>query len=340
MKWSETEKKQLIIFAATAFGMPVLMGFFMGYSFFHGNDVSVFANAQMYYPAAGVMLAVIFTRRQDREAGGEEGRAALPWKYYTGFLLTAAVMTGAAAVSVFIPDRNWLIICQFPIIIGSIVCLALLFMEKKEVCSTYRLRFKGKDGKSLLYILLFFVFYLLRLLIGCLMEKDFSVFTVLFADPMTYISIIYLIPVFFISYTAFFGEEYGWRFFFQPLLQKRFGLKGGVLILGVLWGLWHLPLNIFYYSPDTAVISILLQIITCISLGIFFGYGYMKTENIWVPVAMHYINNNMIGVLSGTADIGGQVYRWVDIPLMIVLNLMFIVFIFSGVYKEGPAKEA
>lgn len=59
-------KKQLWIFVAVAFGMPVLMGILMGISFYRGNDVSVFPNAQMYYPAAGVMIAVLLTRKKKR----------------------------------------------------------------------------------------------------------------------------------------------------------------------------------------------------------------------------------------------------------------------------------
>ena len=335
MKWTETEKKQVIIFAAVAFGMPVLMGILMAYSFFKGNDVTMFANAQMYYPAAGVMLALFATHKKGEGLPGEAEPVPLPKKYYIGFLIVAVLMVALTVGSVFAQGENWMMIVQLPMLFGSIVCLVLLFLEKKEVRSAYCLRFKGEEGKSLLYVLLFFALYLLRLFIGSLIEGSLSELAVMFQDPMMYVTILMLIPLFFLSFSAFFGEEYGWRFFFQPLLQKRFGLKGGVLILGVLWGLWHLPLNIFYYSPDTAVISILLQIITCVSLGIFFGYAFMKTNNIWVPVAMHYINNNMIGVLAGTADIGGQVYQWINVPVMIALNLMFILFIFSKVFKEN-----
>src|SRR5688572_23697014 len=38
------------------------------------------------------------------------------------------------------------------------------------------------------------------------------------------------------------GEEPGWRGFAQPRLQERFGTVRALLILGVLWTFWHLPL--------------------------------------------------------------------------------------------------
>jgi len=38
------------------------------------------------------------------------------------------------------------------------------------------------------------------------------------------------------------GEEPGWRGFALPRLQRQAGPLWGTLILGMLWGLWHLPL--------------------------------------------------------------------------------------------------
>lgn len=36
-------------------------------------------------------------------------------------------------------------------------------------------------------------------------------------------------------------EEFGWRGFAQPLLQRRFAPFWTALIIGIVWGFWHLP---------------------------------------------------------------------------------------------------
>ena len=156
-----------------------------------------------------------------------------------------------------------------------------------------------------------------------------------------WINFLMLIPNFFLCFLPFFGEEYGWRYYLTPVLQQRFGKRKGVLLLGVVWGLWHLPLNLFFYSPETSLQSIAAQIIVCITLGIFFTYGYeLCGNNIWVPVLLHYLNNNMIIVWNGTADISNQVYAWADVGISAVLyGLLFLPFLASKVFKANQAQK-
>jgi membrane protease YdiL (CAAX protease family) len=41
--------------------------------------------------------------------------------------------------------------------------------------------------------------------------------------------------------TAAFGEEFAWRGTVLPLLRRRLGLLKAALLIGVVWGFWHLP---------------------------------------------------------------------------------------------------
>ena len=147
---TKREKKQLWIFVAAAFGLPLLMGVLMGINFYRGADVSVFPNAQMFYPAAGVMLAVLLTRKPQER---------VPVKFYAGFLALTGALAALCVVSVLMPQTNLVGAVNLVIILGSLVCWLLLLLEKKEVRRRYGLGW-GRDAQGIrpwLWILLFFV---------------------------------------------------------------------------------------------------------------------------------------------------------------------------------------
>jgi len=47
-------------------------------------------------------------------------------------------------------------------------------------------------------------------------------------------------------------EEFGWRGLALPLLQRKFAPLWAGLILGVIWGLWHLPAFMLSGTPQSA----------------------------------------------------------------------------------------
>jgi len=331
-KWTEREKKQLKIFVILNFGMTILMGILMGVSYHMGNDVTAFPSAQMMYPAAGVILALILTLGKEQK---------LPMKFFITYLVTAVITVLVTILGVIVPNMIWYLIENYVFIVGSVLSWIMLLCEKKDVRDSFGLRFGGHNaGKSFLMMFLFLALYLLRLVIASLTDGSTGDILAIFAEPATWITMIVLVINFYLSFIVFFGEEYGWRFFLQPLLQKRFGLKGGVILLGVIWGLWHLPINVFYYSPETWLQSILIHQITCITFSVFFGYAYGSTQNMWVPIVIHYINNNMAVVVTQSTELDNQVYGWEDVLFLLIINgILFIPFLFTKVYKRPKKQE-
>ncbi len=131
--------------------------------------------------------------------------------------------------------------------------------------------------------------------------------------------------------------------FFSLYCKKRFGMVRGVFVLGIAWGVWHLPINFFYYSsPSVGIISLAGQLITCVTLGIFYGWAYLKTDNIWTVVILHFINNNLIPIITGnyTEDVlQNQDVTWNGVILLLVVNtLLFASVIFTSYYRNDSRR--
>lgn len=324
----KTSKKELTVFALCAYAVPFLMMPLLYRCLQNGQDTSIFANAQMFYPAAGVMLAFLLGQRQ-----------GVPKRFYWLHIVSAAVMLVMSVLAAVMLQTQWAVAANVVIIVASVLGWIFLLTEKKEKREAYGLRLHGKF-LTVLAICVYFlavktamVFFAIALQGG----ETWTEYLAYWRSTTPWIMAAVLIPNFFLSFLPFFGEEYGWRYYLTPALQSRFGARRGVLAVGVLWGLWHLPLNLFFYSPETSLQSIASQLIVCVTLGIFFAFAYEKCgKNIWVPVLLHYLNNNMILVWTGTADISNQVIGWSDVGLAAVeYALVFLPFLAAKCFRRG-----
>lgn len=322
----ETSKKQVKIFFLVAYGVTYFMGLLMWYGYAHHMDVSTFPNVQMMYPACGVILAYLLTKKNDKN---------MPKGFFGSVLFVTFLLMLVSILSLLMPDELimikatpislWNLLSQLLIVIGSPVSLGLLIAAGPLKREAYGLKCRNIKA-SIFCILLFVGLYLLRTILSFTISGQFEQMGLLVKNPMTWISLGTLPLNFFIVFLAFFGEEYGWRYYLQPLFQKRFGVRVGVILLGIIWGLWHLPIDFFYYSPDSGLVAAVAQQITCITLGIFFAYAYGKTRNIWVPVILHFLNNSLIPIISGnnSADVlQNQHLTWEMLPIALLINALF-----------------
>ena len=323
----ETSKRELTVFLILAFAVPYLMGVPLAISQRAGNDTTLFANAQMLYPAAGVMLAFLLARRPE-----------LPRRFYILHLVSTAACVALSLLSVVRPGVVWLAAGNLVLIAGSVLGWVLLLTDRKEKREAYGLRWRGKLRSAVWVCLLFVALKTGMVFLSAALSgpEYWAAYLAYWQSYIPWVNLLVLIPNFFLSFLPFLGEEYGWRYYLTPVLQQRFGLRRGVLLLGALWGVWHLPLNLFFYSPETSLQSLAAQIVVCVTMGIFFTFGYeVSGRNIWVPVLLHYLNNNMIIVWSGTAELSNQVYAWGDVLLTgVMYGAVFLPFLASREYRN------
>lgn len=90
------------------------------------------------------------------------------------------------------------------------------------------------------------------------------------------------------------AEEPGWRDFAMPLLQRRYGPLLGTLIVGPLWGAWHLPLFLTEWGgPDVTWETPVEFIITAIAFSFVMTWVFNRTgESLPLVLLLHAGVNN------------------------------------------------
>ena len=101
-----------------------------------------------------------------------------------------------------------------------------------------------------------------------------------------------LVPLF--GWVSYFGEEYGWRYYLQERLCSLLGPRRGVIILGVIWGLWHAPIIAMGYNyPGRPFLGMIAMVFFTVIIGIYFSYAVMRTGSIWSAVILHGMTNTL-----------------------------------------------
>jgi len=118
------------------------------------------------------------------------------------------------------------------------------------------------------------------------------------------------------------GEEIGWRGFAQPLLQKRAGALGAAVVLGVIWGIWHLNAELTTIQPLAAFLNDAPRsLLRMVATAILYGWLYIRTGGS-LPVVMlaHAGHNIAVDVLPFAGAPGGGGF-----PLTIISSLYALV---------------
>jgi membrane protease YdiL (CAAX protease family) len=148
----------------------------------------------------------------------------------------------------------------------------------------------------------------------------------LFPEDISVSPFILAVPYFFLMLLIGGGqEEFGWRGYAQEPLQERIGVIPASLVIGAVWGLWHLPL--WFMAGDLhSAYSFFAFVLMTSSISIIYAWLYKKSGNKLVVVMFfHAMNNTAAPLLPFLHGIEGKPESayWIYAAVNAVFGLVF-----------------
>jgi membrane protease YdiL (CAAX protease family) len=160
------------------------------------------------------------------------------------------------------------------------------------------------------------VLYLIGLGVHLVLGGDLPPFIML-RDELNLIPL-YLIMVVLMPWNGPVGEEFGWRGFALPRLQNKYGPLAASLVIGTIWGIWHLPT---FFAPQGVIGAIAATVgmgfiipytLGTIANSIFMTWLYNRSKasaliagivwhaaiNFWAPVLLS--DSSLVAAQKGT----------------------------------------
>ncbi len=114
------------------------------------------------------------------------------------------------------------------------------------------------------------------------------------------------------------GEELGWRGFALPRLQARRSALAASLIVGVVWGIYHLPL--FLVGSPTRPFALFLPFaLSCVIMSIFYTWMYNGTAgSLLIAVLLHAATNLPLSVAYAPLEERVLPAYWIYVGMLAV----------------------
>jgi uncharacterized protein len=119
------------------------------------------------------------------------------------------------------------------------------------------------------------------------------------------------------------SEELGWRGYAFPKLEARWGALRASVVVGVMWGIWHLgPWELLFVDDLRTALRenaehVLLYLAACVPLSVLFSCVYKNTgQSLLLVIVFHAAENLAIGT---------AVQSWDDFPYPTYLMVLWAV---------------
>jgi membrane protease YdiL (CAAX protease family) len=126
------------------------------------------------------------------------------------------------------------------------------------------------------------------------------------------------------AFPGVFAEELGWRGFALPRLQERHNALLSSVVLGTFWGLWHIPLFVYF---DNALPTLIVEVLTFVPATVLYTWVYNNTRGSLFLISLLHLAEQLTNSFLGTSPTyTDEILTWALAALV--------------VYVAGPAHLA
>jgi len=138
----------------------------------------------------------------------------------------------------------------------------------------------------------------------------------------------YLIPVIFlyVLFLSVLGEEFGWRGYLLPRLQRKMSALWSSIVVGLIWGFWHLPLFLIPGNFHQGI-PFLLFVLQDVALAVIITWIYNSTKGSLLLVHIfHAASNATIGLMPilPTDNSPSAVPLYIAVALLVVFAAVIV----------------
>lgn len=124
--------------------------------------------------------------------------------------------------------------------------------------------------------------------------------------------VLYNIIITFIQSILFGGiEEIGWRYTYQPLLEKKISFEVSCIITWLSWGVWHYMY--FYFTNSLDNVNLISFFMGLLGTSFILGSIYRISNSLWLCVMYHALLNTFSQV------IGASTFEYTVITILICI---------------------
>jgi membrane protease YdiL (CAAX protease family) len=182
--------------------------------------------------------------------------------------------------------------------------------------------------------LYYFLAFLLPIVIHAIVHylapaMGLEVADTLFPADLPVPTIVLAIPYFFLMLLIGGGqEEFGWRGYAQQPMQERFGVVTASLLIGVIWGFWHLPLW-FMPGDGHSTYPFIAFLLMTTSISVVYAWIFNTSgKKLIIAIIFHAMNNTAAPLIpfllmeDGKPETAYWVYAGVNVVFGIIFTFL------------------